>query len=257
MVPLEAAGVAYARSWLGEPAGPGLLALGHALAFGRPGLWGDHGRRPRGVVLLRRGDEGWDAFGAGDPRPAAGWVGGREGPVTLLAPEDWEEAVRAAAGPIARATVQTWAPIGPVKPGPSVGARRLRPADEAAFAAVAPPWALRGWGTFGALIEHGAAFGVPHAGGFAALAWVFDQSRRHDALAAWTVPRLRRLGLGHAAAFALIAHVVRDRGKFPLWSLAPENVASAGLAEALGLEIAARQALWRWPPGPGDLAYQI
>jgi len=259
MVPLDAAGVDHARSWLGEPAGPGLLALGHALAFGRPGLWGDDARRPRGVILLRRGDEGWEAFGAGDPGPAAGWLAECAGAVALLAPEDWEDAIRAAVGPVARSTVQTWAPTGPILPGPPVPAHRLTAAadDAFAFAEVAPGWALRGWGSYADLIEHGAAFGVPHAGGLAAVAWIFDQSRRHDALAVATAPRFRRLGLGHAAAFALIAHVVRDRHKFPLWSTPPDNAASTALASALGLTVAALQTLLRWAPRAGDVAYRI
>src|SRR4051794_3478740 len=55
MVPLDPLVVRSLRSWLGEPAGPGLLALHHALAYQRPGLWGDHARVPQSVILVREG----------------------------------------------------------------------------------------------------------------------------------------------------------------------------------------------------------
>ena len=251
MVPLDATGSEHARTWLEGPAAPGLLALEHALRHHRPGLWGDDARRPRAVVLLRPGDDGWDAFGAGEPRPAVGWLAGRGGPITLLAPEAWEDPIRARVGPLSVSTVQTWAPTGPLRPAPRIPTRRLSAGDAIPFAEAAPPWALRGWGPVGALLEHGAAFGVPHAGGLAALAWIFDQSHRYDALAVATAPRFQRLGLGRAVASALIAHIVRDRRKFPLWSTSPENAASIALASSLGLALASSQTLLRWPPLPG------
>ena len=68
--------------------------------------------------------------------------------------------------------------------------RPLTPDDAPAFAAIAPPWALRSWGSFAALIEHGAAFGVPlgggGGGGFASLAWTFDASHPASALCCLT-----------------------------------------------------------------------
>lgn len=250
MVPLDAEAARFVRSWLGPASGPGLLALRHALDWGRPGLWGDHPRRPLSVVLLRPGDDGREAFGEGEPGPAVSWLARGGGTVTLLAPEGWEGAVASEVGEFERATVQTWTPTGPLRrpPAPHVATRRLAVADRAAFVAEAPTWALRAWGTFGAMIAHGAAFGVPNGEGFAALAWVYDQSHRHDALGVHTAPRFRRLGLGRGAATALIAHVVRDRCKFPLWSTSPENEGSVGLARALGLSVAATQTLLRWPP---------
>src|SRR5437764_235966 len=142
MVPLDSLAVRSLRSWLGEPTGPGLLALHHALTYQRPGLWGDHARVPRSVVLVREGDDQLEAFGAG--------------------------------------------------------------------------------------------YGVPHGPGFAALAWVFDQSAGFDSIGVYTVPRYRRLGLGRAAAAALITHIARRRGKIPLWSTTPDNDASLALAASLG-----------------------
>ncbi len=247
MVPLEAAGVAEARSWVGEPSGPGLLSLGHALNGGRPGLWGDHPRRPRSVVLLRRGDVGWDAFGAGDAGPAVRWLGNLGDSVALLAPEEWEGPLRRVVERLGRDVVATWAPTGPLRAGPPVMVRRLERGDGAAFLRSAPRWALRGWGTFEALMSGGGAVGVPFEGGFASLAWVFEASGRYDSLGVHTVERLRRLGLGWAVAHAMMARVVGERGKFPLWSLAAGNTASASLARRLGLEWAADQVLWRWP----------
>src|SRR5437016_14120473 len=85
MVPLDPLAVRSLRSWLGEPAGPGLLALHHALTYQRPGLWGDHARVPRSVVLLREGDDQLEAFGAGEPEPAVAWLAGQGRAVSLVA----------------------------------------------------------------------------------------------------------------------------------------------------------------------------
>src|SRR4051812_21696003 len=77
MVPLDPTAVRSLRSWPGEPPCPGLLALRHALDYSRPGLWGDDAKRPRSVVLLRAGDGRREAFGAGEPGPAVGWLARR------------------------------------------------------------------------------------------------------------------------------------------------------------------------------------
>ena len=53
------------------------LALEHALAFRRPGLWGDAARDPRSLVWLREGDGQWEAFGAGRCAPAVEWLARR------------------------------------------------------------------------------------------------------------------------------------------------------------------------------------
>ena len=84
MVPLDSLAVRSLRSWLGEPSGPGVLALHHALAYQRPGLWGDHPRVPRSVVLVREGDDQLEAFGAGEPEPAVAWLAGQGRAVSLV-----------------------------------------------------------------------------------------------------------------------------------------------------------------------------
>ena len=109
---------------------------------------------------------------------------------------------------------------------------------------------LAGLAIVRALIAHGAGFGVPHGRGFAALAWVFDQAGDFDAIGVSTVPRFRRLGLGRAAASALIMHILQWRGKVPLWSTTPDNAASQALANSLGLSLAVTESLLRW--GPAD-----
>src|SRR3954462_12783426 len=108
MVPLDPLAVRSLRSWLGEPSGPGLLALHHALAYQRPGLWGDHARVPRSVVLVREGDDQLEAFGAGEPEPAVGWLAGQGRAVSLVAPSAWREAVGARVGAIEQVAVETW-----------------------------------------------------------------------------------------------------------------------------------------------------
>ncbi|MEA2631273.1 MAG: hypothetical protein QOE66_1492, partial [Chloroflexota bacterium] len=133
-------------------------------------------------------------------------------------------------------------------PRRTAATRALTAADAPAFAATAPAWALRGWGSFSSLVAFGAAFGVTHGPGFASLAWIFDQSAGFDSIGVFTVPRYRRLGLGRAAASALIAHIARRRGKVPLWSTPPDNADSIALARSLGFTEQVTESLIRWPP---------
>jgi GNAT superfamily N-acetyltransferase len=234
------------------------------------------------VVLVREGDDQLEAFGAGEPEPAVAWLAGQGRAVSLVAPAPWRDAVGARVGPIEQAAIATWT-IDPFdlamttmlegpEPGPGASiststsvataggprrlaaTRRLTTADAAAFAATAPPWALRGWGTFSALVAFGAGFGVPHGDGFAALAWIFDQSSGFDSIGVFTLPRYRRLGLGRAAASSLITHIARRRGKVPLWSTTPDNDASLALAQALGFTNQVTESLIRWPPRPKPAA---
>ena len=286
MVPLDAAAARYVRSWLGPPPGPGLLALRHALVYRRPGLWGDHTSAPQSVLLVREGDGRLEVFGAGSPEPAVAWLAGQVRPFTLLSPDDWHEVVRDRLGgaEIDPEGVETWSGgvIGPAlrietttKPAPStdserqatffthvgpksasvpkvnkpgVETRRITAADFAAFTAGAPSWALRGWRAFPTLVEYGAAFGVPHGSGFASIAWIFDQVDGYDCVGVFTTPRFRRLGLGRAAASAMIEHIVLRRGKIPLWSTTPQNTASRALARMLGFSVSNTEALLHWPP---------
>lgn len=248
MVPLRPEAHEHVLSRIVEET-PGLLALRHALLFRRPGLWGDDARRPHCVVLLRSADGSREAFGAGRPGPAAEWLASREGRIALVAPEDWEASIRAARGRVDRSEVLSWfdPPLrDPAGPSPAV-TRRLGPEDRDVFLRDCPDWALRGWGTFEDLIRIGAAFGVPYKDELAAVAWIFDQSTRFDALGTFTQPRYRRLGLGRAAARALIRHIQRDRGKLPLWSAPAQNPASVGLARALGFTGQVAETLLRWP----------
>jgi hypothetical protein len=208
--------------------------------------------------LVREGDGPVEAFGAGRSEPAVAWLAGQARRVTLLAPASWRGAVAAAVGPIERARVQTWSIAAgdpsrwaPGRAGRDVAVRRLGVEDGDAFVRSAPAWALRGWRSFPALIAGGAAVGVPdRAHGLAAVAWIFDQAGDFDAIAVSTAPRFRRLGLGGAAASALIDHIVRRRGRVPLWSTTPANVASLALARSLGFAHATTQTLVRWPPPP-------
>src|SRR3954452_7516461 len=108
MVPLDPLAVRSLRSWLGEPSGPGLLALHHALAYQRPGLWGDHARVPRSVVLVREGDDQLEAFGEGGPEPAGAWLAGQARPVSLVAPATWREALDTRVGANEQAAIETW-----------------------------------------------------------------------------------------------------------------------------------------------------
>ena len=189
---------------------------------------------------------------------------GRTGTVALLAPAFWEPAVRAAVGPVERAGIEIRFHRGldPKSDGlpdrPRIATRRLTPGDAAAFAATAPGWALRGWGSFADLIAHGAGFGVPGGAGLAALAWILEQGRQVDLVGVYVAPRFRRLGLGRAVAAALVAHIVGERRRSPLWVHAPENAASRALGRSLGFTVAVSETLLRWrrvihPPRDGAM----
>jgi RimJ/RimL family protein N-acetyltransferase len=291
MVPLEPEAAQSVSFWLG-PERPGLLALRHALRFGRPGLWGDDARSPQSVLLVREGDGQLEAFGAGKPDEAVGWLSvgsgsshpsspptrppscrvgeGQSGGaqqrrpiatghwvgsarrVALVAPEAWGPLLQVEVGAVDRMEVETFVlrdrdRFRPER-GPGPRARKLTLEDGPAFEAIAPAWALRGWGSFAALIEHGSAFGVPGPGGagLVALAWVFDATERFEAVGVFTVDRLRGLGLGRRVATALVEHILSERGKVPLWSTSPANTASRTLARSLGFSGPTREPLWRW-----------
>lgn len=275
MVPLDPAAARHVRARLGLSEGPGLLALRHALAYRRPGLWGDDPAAPRSVLFVREGDGRIEAFGAGEPWPALAWLVSQGRGFSLHAPDDWLETVDSLGGAVERVDVETWSREAPAPGGGEtetetedegegegegegeaaapreparVVVRRLGAGDRAAFTATAPAWALRGWQSYAELVEHGAAFGVPHGSGFAAVSWVFDQADRFDSVGVYTVPRFRRLGLGRAAAAALVEHVVGRRAKVPLWSFAPDNPASRALAAALDFAPAAVEAVLHRPP---------
>jgi GNAT superfamily N-acetyltransferase len=252
MVPLDDEATTRVLAWdVGEQRS---MSLRHALIHRRPGLWGDHPRRPRSVVLVREADGcgGWHVFGAGAAEPAVGWLTRLDRGFSLLAPNGWEGAIRKRAGRIERGVVETWVrseePLGPPRTPPVV-ARRLIAADAPCFESTAPGWALRGWGTFDRLIERGAAFGVPgRDGAFVAMAWTFESDDERDSLAVSTDPRFRRLGLGLAASSALLAFVEEVRSKAAVWSVSPSNIASRALARALGFSPRARETVLVWSP---------
>ncbi len=218
------------------------------------GCGGDDRARPSSAIWLREGVDQWEAFAAGFAGPALGWLEraatGR--PIVLAAPPSWEEMVRARVGPsvrVERSFVQTWVrPEPPLRSTGVVDLRGLDHDDAAAFAAVAPPWALASWGDFDALIERGAAFGVPGRSGLAAVAWVVESDHYLDKVGAATDPRFRRLGLGRAVTSALVEHIEQERQKHPLWVVNPGNNPSLALARALGFSTQVTETLLRWVP---------
>lgn len=254
MVPLRPEAHEHLLERLGVAETPGLLALRHAVRFEQAGLWGDDSLIPRSLVLLRPAGPHREAFGVGRPEPAVRWLSGLAGPIVLAAPEDWIAPVETAIPGVERFETLTYFDPPHRDPGPPPAAptRRLEPADRAAFERLAPDWALRAWGHFDALLTHGAGFVVTTRGTdeptprLLSAAWIFDTSDRHDALAVWTDPAYRRLGLARASARALLTHIARDRGKAALWSTSPANPASLALARRLGFRDAQAQPLLRW-----------
>ncbi len=259
MVPIRR-GAATVMLALGEGPGAGsgsrshrLVALEHAASRSRPGLWGDNPDVPSSLIWLREGDDALEAFAAGVPARAIGWLAEQAGgrPIRLAAPEGWEAAARLEGGRFGRGSVLSLVRPSPrsAMASPPVEVARLGPGDRPGFEALAPPWALRAWGGFAELIDRGAAFGVRSASGFASLAWVFEAGRRFDKVGVATVERYRRLGLGRAAARGLIEEIERSRRKRPLWSTAPDNAASLALARSLGFAGEVAEPLVLWEPG--------
>jgi hypothetical protein len=247
LVPLEPAGADHLSAWP-ESLHRG-VALRHAALHRPGGLLGDHPRRPTSALLVRDGDAGaLEVFGFGDPGFVFESLGelapGRV--VTLSAPACWEADMTGAEV----GEVESWRLSSKTRVGTDhTQARRLVAADRPAFEAMAPGWALRGWGDFGALLARGAAFGVFGSGGLASVAWTFESDREFDRIGVATAPRLRRLGLGMVVAGALVAHVVEERGRAPLWTVAAENEASRCLARGLGFERVAVEPVFRWRVG--------
>lgn len=244
-----------AGGWLGPLHEPGLLALHHALLYHQTGLWGDDQHRPRSLLLVRQGNGQLEAFGAGRPEPAVRWLAGRGRIVALTAPESWDGPIQAAVGDveIERHEVRTWfsprlrPPESVERPSPRT--RPLTADDEADFLQSAPAWALRSWRSFSDMIERGCGVVVPHGDGraIASVAWTFDMTDLFDSIGVWTDPRYRRLGLARAAGRVLLDRILEERGKAPLWSTRPENLAAMALAESLGFSDAVSEPLWRWP----------
>ena len=228
------------------------IALGHASLHDRPGLWADDPDRPRSVLWLREGDEGaLEAFAAGVPGPAVGWLAARARgrTIALLAPPAWEKSVRAIGGGVEIAIIQTRR--GPesweARPSP-IATRRLALADRPAFEAIAPPWALRSWGDYPTLIEKGLAIGVPTSDGLASIAWTYESDQAHEKLGVSTFERFRNLGLARSAASALLGRITEERHKKPIWVTSTENPASIALARKLGFSNPTEEPLIRWTP---------
>jgi GNAT superfamily N-acetyltransferase len=236
---------------------PGLLALRHALTYGRPPVWVNNTREPTSILVCRRGRGPLhnEICAAGDPVPALRWIR-RHRPglaISLLAPPQWYAPVASMVGklPLTCREVQTWHDLRPragAAPLPQGPQTRLLGRDDAqAFHDIAPRWALGAWMSFDFLIHFGAAVGVPDRGGLAAAAWIYDACGTYDAIGVVTRRRYRRLGLGRAVASALIEHIQHARRKLPLWSTQARNTASVALARSLGFTRHTSEMLFEWP----------
>lgn len=261
MVPLGWEATQYVLAW--EDGSRRGLALNHALIHRRPGVWGDHPHRPRSVVLLRRGLDAWEAFGAGDPDPGAAWLAARRAPVVLLAPEGWADALRSVTTGLVeqeRIAVRympepNGVAVLPRHSGPAIATRKLVMADAATFtAATAPDATPHSWDSVEECLARGAAFGVQHGTDWLALAWITEQDHHLDAIHVHTAPRFRRLGLGRAAAGALIQYILDRRKKCPIWACLDDDddPASRALARSLGFEFTMKETILRF--GEGTLA---
>jgi RimJ/RimL family protein N-acetyltransferase len=101
------------------------------------------------------------------------------------------------------------------------------------------------------MLANGAAFGVPTRDGkLASVAWIFEEGRERDKIGVATDPRYQRLGLGRAAASALVDHITNVRHRIPLWTAAAQNLASQNLAKSLGFSVQVTETVLRWVPRP-------
>lgn len=203
------------------------------------------------MLLVRERGRRLEVFGAGDPGPAVDWLCRKdEMTVALMAPRDWWEPVDAQVERVERVEMQTLSVgIPEFKPARStVVLRRLTAEDSEVFVSseVAVDWALSGWETFGDLVERGAGYVVPAGARCAAAAWVYSQAAGYEAIGVSTAARFRRLGLGKAVASALVAEILHERGKIPLWTTAPGNAASWATARALGFSVVATETYLQW-----------
>ena len=261
MVPLGPEGIEHALSWLAPAPLASRLHLRHALIEHRPGIWADSARRPTSLIWLRDGDGQREALGDGDPGPAVAWLTEQPGAIALLAPPAWEaEALdRFGEGDVATGTVVTrrYTPrdLGPdrlpttLTPSPAAGSVRRLAGRRRSLRPAGPPLGLGPGARLRPLLEKGAGFVVPApgTGGLAAMAWILAADGTYDAVGIITAPRFRQLGLGRAAAEALIRHILIDRQRRPLWTTAAENAASLALAGSLGLRAALAETLLRRP----------
>jgi hypothetical protein len=249
MVPLRSEAAEHVLAW--EDGSRRAVALHNALIRRRGEFWGDHPKRPESLVLIRKGPSQLEAFGAGAPDPAVTWLAKQSGPIAVLAPDSWTEALHAAVGPLDHGFLQArFRPGPPTSPAAPVAIRirRLCAEDQTRFLAGAPYWALGGWDSAAELLTQGAAFGVPFGEGFAAIAWIVEQDHSIDMLGVHVTSRYRRLGLGRAVASVLVDHIILERRKCPLWVTSDKNLASRALARRLGFSLMFQETLLCWPP---------
>jgi hypothetical protein len=101
------------------------------------------------------------------------------------------------------------------------------------------------------MIAGGAGFGVARGEGFASVAWIYESDDDHDKIGVATAAPFRGLGLGRAVSMAMVDHILRDRGKAPLWTTHAGNPASMALARSLGFTARVAETLLIWTPGRG------
>ena len=154
MVPLTKAAARYAPGGSARPRRPGCWRSATPSAYDRPGLWGDDGRTPKSVILVREGNGQLKAFGAGESnRPSPGCSGRTESsrctPLSRGTSRSPTTSGRSTApssrpGPTAtRASDPSETPDDDPRPLPKVAAWRLNPSHKGAFEAFVPPWGLR------------------------------------------------------------------------------------------------------------------
>lgn len=235
MLLLTAAQTAALQDWffperVGPPIGP------HVIATGLGRSWVDRWPAPRALVVetggnyVMTGDPG--ALAAAELQPhIKGFVHGPNGFAPLLraafpALQVWQRVI--------------FAPLAAKAALPAItpGMRRLAAADTAELENLGSEsaWISKSWGGAHGLAHSGYAWGAFVDGELAAVACTFFLGRSYEDVGVVTVPKFRCRGLSTACAAGLCRDI-RARGRQPIWTTSPDNIASLRVAEKLGLLI--------------------
>ena len=268
MVPLEADTL---RPWIGTTARARRAAArwpwGTPCSTGGTPSGATRPAAPRAWCCSARGTPAGRPWPPASPKPAVSWLVARAGRSRCWPrrPGGGRSSGYVRRANLATGTLETWGASRDADPArddwgrarlrPAVGVRRLGPGDASGLRRLHPGLGPEELGLVRPDAPARRRLRRAPRRGFATLAWVVEQDARHASIGVFTWPRYRRLGLGYAAASALMVAVVRESGRLPVWVTAAENEPSRGLAAAMGFAVRGEETLLRWPEpagaGPG------
>ncbi len=129
---------------------------------------------------------------------------------------------------------------------PPGGVRRLR-SNDARHLAPFPSWLWGVWETPDVLLRKAPAYARYLRGELVSLACVTATTARYDAIAAYTIQRVRRNGFARECAVRLCGAIAAERGKLPVLMTTADDTAGIALAHSLGLTARTEVAGWTLP----------